>query len=49
MHKLFDSHKDIPVCLFFCFVVLVVVAGPASIKCAGQGNKPPYPAGGMGK
>ncbi|KAL9952114.1 hypothetical protein ACROYT_G039321 [Oculina patagonica] len=22
-------------------------AGPASIKCAGQGNKPPYPAGGM--
>jgi len=22
-------------------------AGPSSIKCAGQGNKPPYPAGGM--
>lgn len=22
-------------------------AGPSSIKCAGQGNKPPYPSGGM--
>ena len=47
------------VCLFVCFVVVVclshcivlvfVAAGPASIKCAGQGNKPPYPAGGMSK
>lgn len=32
---------------FFCFFFLA--AGPSSIKCAGQGNKPPYPSGGMGE
>ena len=32
---------------FFCFFFLAV--GPSSIKCAGQGNKPPYPSGGMGE
>ena len=31
----------------FCFFFLA--AGPSSIKCAGQGNKPPYPSGGMGE
>ena len=32
---------------FFCF--FFPAAGPSSIKCAGQGNKPPYPSGGMGE
>ena len=32
---------------FFCFFFLA--AGPSSIKCAGQGNKPPYPSGGVGE